>query len=122
MCLPYFSFINAIITTRYYTFSTKSAARLIRGKGKSKWIQLKASSPLPQKEPLFSVTENKKQLIALIVVAFMNRKDDTVRHSLVITGADPVPTEIINGLTIRRQDLRTTHEEADLIIVQQVHL
>ena len=43
--------------------------------------------------------------------------------SRLVTGPDPVPFDISNGTTTQRNDLRTTHEEADIIIVQQmVHL
>ena len=48
---------------------------------------------------------------------------DTTLHTLVVTGADPVPIQMVtvNGqsVKIRRADLKTTHEEADIIMVQQ---
>ena len=39
---------------------------------------------------------------------------------MVITGKEPVPIEITNGIEHQRHDIKTTHEEADVIIVQQV--
>jgi hypothetical protein len=46
-------------------------------------------------------------------------EDNTRRHKLVVTGADPVPIEISEGgVVISRADLATSHEEADN--VQQV--
>jgi len=39
---------------------------------------------------------------------------------LVVTAPDAVPFEICNGVELQRVDLRTTHKEADVIIVQQV--
>ena len=39
---------------------------------------------------------------------------------LIITGQDDVPTNTQNSLQIKRQDMKTTHEEADVIIPQQV--
>ena len=48
-------------------------------------------------------------------------EDNTRRHKLVVTGADPVPIEISEGgVVISRADLATSDEEADKVIVQQV--
>lgn len=49
-----------------------------------------------------------------------SHKDDFTQHKLVLTGSDPVPVEINSGVLIKRQDMKTTQEEADTIIVQQV--
>ena len=42
------------------------------------------------------------------------------QKSLIITGQDDVPTNTHNSLQTKRQDMKTTHEEADVIIPQQV--
>ena len=42
-------------------------------------------------------------------------------NTLVITGSSDVSLQVTHGLTIPRHDLRTTQEEADLIIVQQCY-
>ena len=48
-------------------------------------------------------------------------ENQTQRHKLVITGSDPVPTEISKGgIIIYRSDQETLYEEADIIIVQQL--
>ena len=100
-----------------------------RDKGASKVFQLKAMSQLPAQSVLFSVTANKVQMIKMIIQDLLDHKDDQVAHKLVITGPDPVPIELPgttlegdteSGLIIKRHDLRTIHEEADTIIVQQV--
>jgi hypothetical protein len=39
---------------------------------------------------------------------------------LVVTAHDPIPFEICNGLVLQRVDLRRTHAEGDVIIVQRV--
>ena len=46
-------------------------------------------------------------------------KDDFSQH-IVLTGNDPVPVVINWGIVITRQDTKTTHEETDTMIVQQV--
>ena len=63
----------------------------------------------------------------MIIDDFLNHKDDPVPHTLVVTGPDPVPVEMpgpavgeYTGTVINRHDLRTTQEEADTIILQQV--
>ena len=44
--------------------------------------------------------------------------DATQNHFLTIAGVSEIPVEITDGKTINRQDLRSTHEEADVIITQ----
>ena len=39
---------------------------------------------------------------------------------LMITGNDPVPIQINQGVVSRRDDMSITHEEADTMIIQQV--
>ena len=47
-------------------------------------------------------------------------KDYFSQHKLVLTGSDPVQVEINRGVIIKRQDIKTTQEEADTMIVQLV--
>ncbi len=39
----------------------------------------------------------------------------------MITGSSDTPMQVTQGLNIPRHDLKTTHEEADLIIIQQCY-
>ena len=41
-------------------------------------------------------------------------------HSLVVTGSDQTPVEVRPGVTVANGDMKTSHEEADTIIPQQV--
>ena len=43
----------------------------------------------------------------------------TQMHTLTVAGIRDVPVEITGGLRIDRHDLRSTHEEADILIAQQ---
>ena len=90
-------------------------------------FRLKSTSCLPARSLLLSVTSNKTQIINMIIQDFLDHKDDPVPHTLIITGPDPIPIELPgpafdddSGLVIYCQDLKTTQEEADTIIVQQV--
>ena len=69
---------------------------------------------------MLTVIRNKVQLINLICEGMAFHKDDFSQHKLVLTGSDPVPVEINRGVIITRQDMKTTHEETDTMIVQQV--
>ena len=60
------------------------------------------------------------QLIDLICEDMPFHKDDISQHKLVLTGSDPVPVEINRGVIIKRQHMKTTQEEADTMVVQQV--
>ena len=112
---------------RYITGSTKEVTRWKRERGASRVFSLKHTSRLPARSLLFSVTTNKVQVINMIIQDLVDHKDDPVTHPLIVTGPDPVPLELPGpcanmdtGEVIFRHDLRTTQEEADTIIVQQV--
>jgi len=76
---------------------------------------------LPPQKVTLTVTDNKVQLIGILC---QHLKDQCstfpANGKLVVTSNDPVPFEINNGVIVQRVDMRTTHEEADIIIVQQV--
>ena len=68
------------------------------------------------------VTANKVQLTSII---YNFIKEDAVllprnASRFVVTGPDPTPIEIYKGRVTPRDDIRTTHEEADVIIMQQM--
>jgi hypothetical protein len=42
------------------------------------------------------------------------------RHKLIVSGNEPIPVEMFCGHLSNRDDLRTTHEEADITMVYQV--
>ena len=110
-----------LIFDRYIKRSTKEATRLQRaGKHASRGHKLQLSSPLPQQQVLLNVSENKCQLINIICQYFLDNPICS-NKSLVVTGPD-TPIEYNNGLIIHREDLKTSHEEADVIIVNQVSM
>ena len=82
---------------------------------------LHLNSPLPAKEVCLTVSKNKAQLYKLFFenLSNLDTAPDTRHHALIITGDDPVPIELNRGVKISRQDLRSTHEEADVLLVQQ---
>ncbi len=89
-----------------------------------KVFQLSLTAPLPSQKVALTITQNKKQLIDIICKDLESDTDfhrkNTEKHKLVITGQENTPVEIsCGGVVIQRQDIATTHEEADNIIVQQ---
>ena len=130
MLYVYWQTVSLVVSSfRYIAGSTKEATRWKREKGASRVFKLKNPSRLPAQSLLFSVTSNKVQIIDMIIQDLIAHRVDRVAHSLVVTGPDPVPVEIpgplastATGILIDRHDLRTTQEEADTIIVQQVSI
>ena len=80
---------------------------------------LRPTAKLPSQKVVLTVSCNKKQLIDLILTELIYHKD-MLNGKLVITGNDPVPIQINQGVVSRRNDMIITHEEADTMIIQQV--
>ena len=109
-----------LVFDRYLPGSVKEMTRCKRQKGASRVFSLKTSSRLPQQIIMLNVTTNKAQLISLIV-ADLRENPLVSSHRLVVTGPDPEPFECINGDIHQRSDMVNTQEEADTILVCQVH-
>ncbi len=111
-----------LVFDRYIDFSTKYSTRKARGPGGCKVFQLSINVPLPPQKQVLTVADNKKQLIEIIVTTLIGeaKVPGGYRSSLIITGQEDTPIEIApDGVIIRREDKKTTHEEADAIIVAQ---
>lgn len=112
-----------LIFDRYFESSIKEITRTSRaGKNASRQHQLSMLTPLPPQKVCLTVTKNKVQLINLIC-EYLRQHNDLLPQNgnvLVVTGAEPTPMEVCNRNVQERSDLCTTHEEADVIIVQQV--
>lgn len=109
-----------LVFDRYKDGSTKESTRHERDKGASRVYTLRNTTRLPQQKVVLTVTDNKAQLIDLIVQDLLLHKNDFTQHRLIVTGSDDVPLQLYNGTVEKRQDMATTHEEGDTIIVQQV--
>ena len=71
---------------------------------------------------VLAVTHNNIQLVDVIVDTLLAQKEQlaSTNHKPVVIGRDPVQVEISRGMTIRLEDLRNAHEEADVIIIHQM--
>ena len=82
---------------------------------------LTLDTPLPPKELVLKSSKTKLQLIDIICDSLLHHST-TKRCSnpLFVTGQSDVPSSTCKGVRQTREDMRTTHEEADVIIPQQV--
>ena len=109
-----------LIFDRYPATSTKSTTRSnCAGANVSRTHVLSLHTTLPAQKVVLNVTHNKTQLITLITKYLVDHLEDN-QNELVVTSEDPVPIAIRNGEVVRRDDLRNTHEDADVIIVNQL--
>ena len=109
-----------LVFDRYYEGSIKSSTRRQR-MGSSRVHNLKPDMPTPPKHIILSVTKNKIQLNAMLVQGVLDLDFYTQviqKHCLTVAGVSDVPIEITYGVRIERQDLSSSHEEADMIITQ----
>ena len=112
-----------LVFDRYHEFSIKSATRLGRsGQQDSRRHKLSLQTPLPSQKVVLTVTENKVQLIDIICQYLIksSQHEKASHHRLVITGQANTPMEVQRAVVNYRDDLTTTHEEADVIMIQQV--
>ena len=108
-----------VIFDRYNT-SIKDATRCQRACEAATEYKLTVNASLPQQQVVLSVTKNKVQLIDLMCEELQQLDDVSLNTSLVITGRFPVPIEVRSDALVQLFDLKTTHEEADVIIPKQV--
>ena len=62
------------------------------------------------------------QLINIIEKILETPDSFYTENKLVVTGPDPLPFEILRGIVSSRPDLKTNQEEADTILIHQVHI
>ena len=103
-----------------YKDSIKGLTRHYRDIGASRVYQLTLDTELPSMDVLLKVTENKEQLIQLVVDDFIRHASSIYPNKVILTGQDPIPIQISNGNVTSAKDLRATQEEADTIIIHQL--
>ena len=85
------------------------------GNDASQKHRLSLYTTLPIQKVALSVVRNKVQPINLICRYFINHIQDNL-SKLVMTGKDPTPVQVGNNSSLQREDLKTNHEEFDIII------
>ena len=110
-----------LVFDRYREYSTNSTTRSDRATDASRVHKLNLDTPL--QNVVLIVSTNKKQLINIICSDLCENKifhhGYTQNNKHVVTGSNNTPVQISHGVVIYREDISTSHEEADYIIVQQ---
>ena len=110
----------AVVFDRYHDFSIKSSTRANRGTFSARTLFLTPSSPLPGKSVTLTSASCKSQIIRYITDGLIQRAVSGFYSSaLLITRLLATPTKITRGIVKERQNPNTSHEQADLIMVQQ---
>ena len=102
---------------RYYDYSIKSSTRSGRGRSTCRTHKLTPTSPLPSKITTLGSSENTSQLIELICDHLLFTSDAV----FINNGSSMIHRQVQNALIIEGTGLSTTHEEADVTIVQQAY-
>ncbi len=87
--------------SRYEEGGIKESRRFARDKGASKVYTLCEITSRPPQKVLLTVSTNKAQLIDLICTDMITYKGEFGPLRLIVTGSDPVLTEIDGGHLIR---------------------
>ena len=109
-----------LVFDRYFPNSINTFSRTQRS-GSSRVYQLIPDMQAPAKQIVFTNTKNEIQLNAMLTEDILDPgyfTEATQTHTLTIAGVRDVPVEITGGLRIDRHYLRSTHEEADILIAQ----
>ena len=84
---------------------------------------LTMDTPLPTRETTLKATRTKVQKINLITRTMLDHCTSIKsQNTLIVTGQYNIPMQTEHGIEILRRDTETTHEEADVIIPQQIHI
>ena len=111
-----------LVFDRYRVFSIKGTTRAERAKNMAFRHNFSMKTIVPDREKALASTSNKIQLIEIICEYVSNKvADNPVEDRLFVTGSNETPKMIYNGMTVEMLDMRTSHEEADLIVVQQCY-
>ena len=107
-----------IVFDRYHQDSIKGHTRIVRASGVTRRFHLQLVTELPSQKVVLTVTQNKMQLTDLILQSL--QEDPIVsRQKLVVTGLNDT-IQIHNGVVTELALLKTSHEEADVIMINQL--
>ena len=111
-----------LVFDRYYDYSIKYFTQSARGRTTCRIHKSTPTFPLSSKITTLGSSENKSQLIEIIcdhVLSICCSRQ--MQYSFIVTGSSMIPRRVQNDLIIEKTDLSPTHEEADVIIMQQAH-
>ena len=107
-----------IVFDRYHQDSIKGHTRIVRALRVTRRLYLQLATELPSQKVVLMVTQNEMQLTDLILQSL--QEDPIVsRQKLVVTGLNDT-IQIHNGVVTELALLKTSHEEADVIMINQL--
>ena len=112
--------IILVFGTWYFPNSINIFSRMQRS-GSSRIYKLTPDMQAPAKQVVLTNTKNKIHLNAMLTERIIDPSyftEANQAHTLTIAGVRDVTVEISGGLRIYRHDLRSIHEEADILIAQ----
>ena len=108
-----------LVFDRYTAGIINESTRNDRDQGANQVNELRPLARLPTQKVVLTVSRNKTQLVDLIMEDLQAHKD-VLNGKLAITGNDPVPVQINEGVVSKMEGMTITHEEADTMIIHQV--
>ena len=107
-----------IVFDRYHQDLIKGHTRIVRASGVTRRFHLQLVTELPSQKVVLMVTQNKMQLTDLILQSL--QEDPIVsRQKLVVTVLNDT-IQIHDGVVTELALLKTSHEEADVFIINQL--
>ena len=107
-----------IVFDRYHQDLIKGHTRIVRAIRVTRRLYLQLATELPSQKVVLMVTQNEMQLTDLILQSL--QEDPIVsRQKLVVTGLNDT-IQIHNGVVTELALLKTSHEEADVIMINQL--
>ena len=111
-----------VVFDKYNDNSLKSDTRDARIGAFHRSYQLTPDCELPPKELCLKSSKTKETLIELMSIQLRNRVEELgLKKQLVISGKSITPIMIHQGNIQTREDLKSSYDEADYIIPQQVN-
>ena len=111
-----------LVFDRYYDYSIKGVTPAEITKNVALKHSFSLNIRLPEREIALGSMHNKMQLIHLIAKYIISENVKAFNCGrLFLASADEVPALFWNGIKTNEIDLCTTHEEVDIIIIQQCY-
>ena len=112
-----------LIFDRYRGYSIKGQTRLETLGQYARAHTLTMDTPVPTRETSLKASRAKVPMIILNTRALLDHCTSIkCQNTLIVTGQDSIPIQTEHCIKILPRDMVTTHEEADVIIPQQIHI
>ena len=108
-----------LVFNRYFKYSIKGVRRKKRTGNLANNHILTLDTPLPSREIVMTSSQNKIQVVDIISKYIVDMlAANHFKNRFVVTCSETIPTQVQEGVVISRNDLKSSHEEADINIVK----